>query len=131
VETLRALRLRGATAGGTVVATGGRHRVRRPTGEVIVPRTPLTRRTELPGQRHVRETKGKRAIALGAIWFVAGLLITVVTYAQAQGGGVYFVAWGPMLYGVYRVVSGIRFLHKPGGRGEATSDPRPRPGVVT
>lgn len=40
------------------------------------------------------------------------MLITVVTYAQAQGGGVYFVAWGPVVYGIYRIVTGLLLLNK-------------------
>ena len=65
-----------------------------------------------PQQRALWETKGKRGIGFGAAWFVAGLLVTVMTYAQAQGGGVYVVAWGPALYGIYRIVSGLRLLNK-------------------
>lgn len=58
-----------------------------------------------------REAKGKRHIGFGIAWLVAGVLITVITYAQAAGGGVYVVAWGPMVYGIYRIVSGARLLN--------------------
>jgi len=63
-------------------------------------------------QRDIWETKGKRAIAFGAVWLVAGLLITIITYSAAAGGGVYVVAWGPALYGIYRIFSGYRLLNK-------------------
>ncbi|MFB7666922.1 hypothetical protein ACFC1R_23730 [Kitasatospora sp. NPDC056138] len=65
-----------------------------------------------PQQRAIWETKGRRAIGFGVAWLVGGLLVTVVTYSQAQGGGVYFVAWGPVLYGVYRIVTGRQLLNK-------------------
>ncbi|KAB2370522.1 hypothetical protein [Actinomadura montaniterrae] len=65
-------------------------------------------------QRRIWDTKGKRGIGFGAVWFLAGLLITLITYSNASGpsGGVYVVAWGPMLYGGYRIISGYLMLKK-------------------
>ncbi|HVV14709.1 hypothetical protein [Amycolatopsis sp.] len=63
-------------------------------------------------QRRIRETKGRRGIGFGAVWLVAGILITAVTYSDAARGGVYFVAWGPVVYGIYRIVAGYRLLAK-------------------
>lgn len=40
----------------------------------------------------------------GLLWLVGGIVVTVATYANAQGGGTYVVAWGAILYG------GIQFL---------------------
>ncbi|OIV36356.1 hypothetical protein BIV57_16655 [Mangrovactinospora gilvigrisea] len=71
--------------------------------------------TGTAAQRQMWETKGKRGIGFGAVWAVAGLLITLITLSNAQGGGVYIVAWGPMLYGVYRIVSGAMLLKKARG----------------
>ncbi|MER5756550.1 hypothetical protein [Streptomyces sp. NPDC002088] len=65
-----------------------------------------------PEQRAIWETKAKRGIGFGAAWLIGGVLITVVTYAQAQGGGVYLVAWGPVVYGIYRIVTGLLLLNK-------------------
>ncbi|MDH6117879.1 hypothetical protein [Kitasatospora sp. GAS204B] len=65
-----------------------------------------------PQQRVIWETKGKRAIGFGVAWLLGGLLITVVTIAQAQGGGVYVIAWGPVLYGAYRIFSGVRLRNR-------------------
>ncbi|MFG2555302.1 hypothetical protein ACGFWF_35975 [Streptomyces sp. NPDC048581] len=63
-------------------------------------------------QRAIWETKGKRALGFGAAWLIGGVLITTITYSQAQGGGVYVVAWGPALYGIYRIVTGLLLLNK-------------------
>ncbi|MDH6432225.1 hypothetical protein M2158_000702 [Streptomyces sp. SAI-144] len=65
-----------------------------------------------PEQRAVLETRGRRAIEFGAAWFIGGLLVAVVTLGQAQGAGVYFVVWLPMLYGVHRIVSGFHLIRK-------------------
>jgi hypothetical protein len=63
-------------------------------------------------QRAIWRSKGQRYIAFGALWLAVGLIITVVTYAQAAGGGVYIVAWGPMLYGAYRIIRGVLLLRQ-------------------
>ena len=48
----------------------------------------------------------------GALWLLGGLLLPVITYSAASGGGVYVVAWGPALYGIFQVVRGIMLLRK-------------------
>jgi diadenosine tetraphosphatase ApaH/serine/threonine PP2A family protein phosphatase len=64
-------------------------------------------------QRQIWETRGRRGIAIGTAWLIGGLLLTLVTYANAaMDGGAYLVAWGPALYGVYRIVSGFLLLNK-------------------
>ena len=66
-------------------------------------------------QRAAWESKGTRSLAWGAVWFIGGLLVTLYTYGQASAsefGGVYVVAWGPMLYGVYRLISGGLLFRK-------------------
>lgn len=68
-----------------------------------------------PDQRALWEKKGVRGIGWGVVWFLAGLIITLYTYSQASAsefGGVYVVAWGPMLYGAYRVIYGAYLLRK-------------------
>jgi len=81
-----------------------------PEGQVPPPYATVT-----PEQRAIWEKKAMRSLAFGALWFIAGLLITLYTYGQAASsrfGGVYVVAWGPMLYGVYRLISGALLLRK-------------------
>lgn len=48
-------------------------------------------------------------LIVGTVLIVAGLAITVGTYAHAQsnGGGTYIVSWGPIVFGVIAVIRGI------------------------
>lgn len=68
-----------------------------------------------PGLRpDIWKARGHRSIGFGAVWLVAGIIVSVVTYQQAvaAGGGVYVIAYGPVLYGIYRIIRGIVFLNK-------------------
>ncbi|GAA2913582.1 hypothetical protein Acy02nite_69880 [Actinoplanes cyaneus] len=56
--------------------------------------------------------RGKRDITVGAIWFAVGGIITLATMASAAS--VYVVAWGPMLYGAYRIIKGVIAVRKVG-----------------
>ena len=43
----------------------------------------------------------------GVYWLVGGILVTVISYgiaSSSEGGGVYLIAWGPM------VVGGMKFI---------------------
>lgn len=71
-----------------------------------------TMRTAAASAPRVLEMSGRRSIRSGAVSLVIGVVITVFTYAAAAGGGVYIVAWGPMVYGLYRIVSGLRLLNR-------------------
>jgi len=64
-----------------------------------------------PEQREIWEKKGQRGVGFGIAWLVGGLLLTLVTYSSSEGAA-YIVAWGPMVYGIYRIVSGRRLLEK-------------------
>jgi hypothetical protein len=46
-------------------------------------------------------------IKWGLIWLVGGGFITLATYEAAANGGSYFVLWGAMLYGGYRILKGL------------------------
>jgi hypothetical protein len=52
-----------------------------------------------------REERRKNLL-YGALWFGGGLLLTIGTYSAADdaGGGRYVLAWGPMLYGGYKLL---------------------------
>ncbi|MGW0838933.1 hypothetical protein ACWD26_02005 [Streptomyces sp. NPDC002787] len=65
-----------------------------------------------PEQRAVREARNRRSIEFGAAWLIGGVLLTVITYEQARATGAYLLAWGPMLYGGYRIVSGLQLLNR-------------------
>ncbi|MFI1995490.1 hypothetical protein [Actinoplanes sp. NPDC020271] len=49
--------------------------------------------------------QGKRDITVGVIWFAVGAIITLAT--MASDASVFIVAWGPMLYGTYRIIKGV------------------------
>lgn len=65
-----------------------------------------------PEQRARWETRGRRSIEFGVAWLIGGLLVTVTTHEQAQGVGAYFVTWGPMLCGIYQIISGLHLLNR-------------------
>ena len=53
--------------------------------------------------------RGIQQILIGAVLFVVGLIITVATYGGASSsprGGTYFVAYGPMIFGVIGMIRG-------------------------
>jgi uncharacterized membrane protein len=48
-----------------------------------------------------------RQIFVGIGLIALGLIITVLTYSAASNGGTYFVAYGPIIFGVILVIRGI------------------------
>lgn len=78
----------------------------------VPPQNPAPYNVVTQDQRRVWANSGKRSIGFGVVWFVAGLLITIISYQAAVGGGIYFVAWGPMVYGLIRIGRGIYLLNK-------------------
>ncbi|GAB3494672.1 hypothetical protein [Nocardiopsis coralliicola] len=65
-----------------------------------------------PEQKEIWETKGQRAVGFGIAWALGGLGVSFTTYAAAADGGVYLLAWGPVVYGAYRIISGVLLLRK-------------------
>jgi hypothetical protein len=60
-------------------------------------------------------THAKRTIAAAAALITIGLAISIVTYVMASQnphGGSYFVAWGPVVFGVITAVRGVSALRK-------------------
>jgi hypothetical protein len=58
----------------------------------------------------VRQAKlagARKSIRYGTMLAIAGLLLTIITFAMASGGGTYLLAWGPVLGGVVLVISGL------------------------
>jgi hypothetical protein len=65
-----------------------------------------------PERRAVREARARRSVEFGTAWIIGGLLFTVTVHEQAQGAGASVVAWGPVFYGGYRIVSGLRLRNR-------------------
>jgi hypothetical protein len=58
---------------------------------------------------NVARSRGIRQIVIGAVLFLIGLIITVATYSSASSsrtGGTYFVAYGPMIFGIIGIIRG-------------------------
>jgi hypothetical protein len=60
-----------------------------------------------PVVRNHHRAEGVKQIVGGLIALVVGLAITIGTYTAASGGGVYFVAYGPMIFGVIYLIKGL------------------------
>ena len=50
---------------------------------------------------------GKKNMLYGALWCIGGIIVTVMTYQAAAGGGTYVVAWGAILYGGIQFIKGV------------------------
>lgn len=49
----------------------------------------------------------------GIIWFVIAVVITFGSYLFASEGGTYYVFWGAMIYGIYRLIRGFWYKLNP------------------
>lgn len=49
----------------------------------------------------------------GIVWFVIALAITFGGYLFASEGGTYYVFWGAMIYGIYRLIQGFWYKLNP------------------
>jgi hypothetical protein len=57
--------------------------------------------------KSAKEVSVNNDIKWGLIWLVGGGFIMLATYEAAADGGSYFVLWGAMLYGGYRILKGL------------------------
>ncbi|MFI5933370.1 hypothetical protein [Actinoplanes sp. NPDC051494] len=62
-------------------------------------------RVQRAAQDAEAQTRARRDIGFGAVWLLAGIIITLWTLSS--GATFYIVAWGPMLYGAYRLIKGL------------------------
>jgi hypothetical protein len=63
--------------------------------------------------------RARRSKRVGAIWLFTGLLLSASTYTLAGPGQRYFVAVGPILYGLWRLIDG--FSADAGAAGEGAA----------
>lgn len=52
---------------------------------------------------------GASAMWEGVAWFFVGLVITAITYAFASPGGTYYIFYGAVLFGVYKLLRGFYY----------------------
>ena len=57
--------------------------------------------------REARVNAYKRKMRNGILWAVGGTVVAVSTYTAALQGGVYFVAWGAIAYGIIDFLRGL------------------------
>lgn len=60
-----------------------------------------------PQGRAVMADEYKRHMLHGLLWLVGGLAVTLGTYHAAGAGGVFFVAWGAVLFGAIDFLRGF------------------------
>jgi hypothetical protein len=49
-----------------------------------------------------------RTLVRGVLFLAIGLVVTVATYSHAAtDGGIYVVAWGPVIFGLIQIVRGL------------------------
>jgi hypothetical protein len=84
-------------------------RVRDASGTIgYVPPGTRFRAGEPPKAQQSAKAAAQRNMLIGGAWCVGGLAITIVTYASASdGGGTYFIAWGPAIFGGLQFVRGL------------------------
>jgi len=49
----------------------------------------------------------------GVVWFILALVITFGSYLFTSEGGTYYVFWGAMIYGIYRLIRGFWYKLNP------------------
>jgi hypothetical protein len=49
---------------------------------------------------------GQKNMLYGALWFLGGLVVTLLTFTAAQGGGRYVIAWGAVVFGAIQFMRG-------------------------
>lgn len=59
--------------------------------------------------------KAKSDVIQGLFWMIGGIIFTGVTYAIADAGGTYFVAWGAVIFGGIQFLRGLATYHSNGG----------------
>jgi TonB family protein len=63
---------------------------------------------------------GRSNAVVGAVFFFGGIAITAITYAAAEGGGTYVLAWGAIVFGFIQMIRGLSQMSD-----ERHEDPEP------
>jgi hypothetical protein len=59
--------------------------------------------------------RGLPHLKVGLAWLVGGLVVTAVSFAVAEDGGTYVLAWGAVLFGGLQALRGLlRYLQHAG-----------------
>lgn len=55
----------------------------------------------------LRAENARKDTLHGALWLGGGLLVTLISYSAAEGGGHYVVTTGAIVYGAFRLIRGL------------------------
>ena len=67
----------------------------------------ISGRTPLRAIAEKTKALARKNMISGALWCIGGIVVTVITYNSASGGGTYVVAWGAILFGFIQLIQGI------------------------
>jgi len=82
--------------------------VRDPSGrECFIPGATPMDDDSPPTQTTIKADRGKREMVVGGAWCGGGIAVTVISYANAYGGGTYVVAWGAIIFDGYELLKGL------------------------
>jgi hypothetical protein len=59
-----------------------------------------------------QKEQGQKNMVYGALWFTGGLLVTLISYAAAAGGGKYLLAYGAVIGGAIQFIAGLAMVKK-------------------
>jgi hypothetical protein len=62
-------------------------------------------------QQDIWRSKGRRRIGFGVVWLLLGILVTAYTFSMSSGE-VYIFFWGPLVYGLFQIISGVWLLNR-------------------
>ena len=54
-----------------------------------------------------KQARAQKDMLYGGLWCLAGLVITIMSYNAASGGGTYVVALGEIIFGGYQFFKGL------------------------
>lgn len=57
-----------------------------------------------------KRSRARKDMLYGGLWLGGGLLITIITYSNARGGGSYVVTWGAIIFGGIQFFRGLANL---------------------
>jgi len=51
--------------------------------------------------------KAKKDVLYGGLWCGGGLIVSILSYSAASGGGTYFMFWGAVIFGAIQFFRGL------------------------
>jgi ribosomal protein S27E len=61
----------------------------------------------IPDKKAAGQSQGPKNLLSGALWCIGGIVVTIATYAAAEPGGTFIIAWGAILFGGLQFLEGL------------------------